>query len=145
MDLLTHLHADPKLAPLKYRVSAALIDFLVLWLLSFGMGYFFGDYYVTDDSIGYNITGWPGLLLFLLEVGLIPVQEGLTGRTIGKRIVQIKVVKEDYSDISVSRSIARHLFDIVDLILLIGLLIAAATPKKQRIGDLVAKTVVVIG
>jgi len=86
MDVLTNLQVEPKLAPLKYRASAALIDFLILWLLSFGMGYF-----------------------------------RLTGRTIGKRIVQIKVVKEDYSDI------------------------AAATPKKQRIGDLVAKTVVVIG
>ena len=145
MEIHNLLLDEPKLAPLKYRVSAALIDFLILWLLSFGMGYFFGDYVVNNDSMGYNITGWPGFFLFLIEVGLMPVQEGLTGRTIGKRVVQIKVVKEDYSNISVSRSIARHFFDIVDLILLIGLLIAATTPKRQRIGDLVAKTVVVIG
>lgn len=145
MDLLTNLPTEPKLAPLKYRVSAFLIDLLILWLLSFGTGFFFGDYFVNDDSIGFHFTGWPGFFLFLIEVGLIPVQEGLTGRTIGKRVVQIKVLKADFSETSVDRSIIRHLFDVVDLMFLVGLLVASATPKRQRIGDIIAKTVVVVG
>ena len=84
MDLHMNVQAAPKLAPLKYRISACLVNFLVLWLLSLGMGFFFGEYYVYDDSFGYRFTGWPAFLLFLIGLGLIPVQEGLTGRTIGK-------------------------------------------------------------
>ena len=75
---------------------------------------------------------------------MISIQEGLTGKTIGKRIVRIKVVKEDTSEGSASSSIIRHLFDIIDMFFLVGIFVAAASEKKQRIGDLVAKTIVVV-
>ncbi len=51
MDLLADLTVEPRLAPIKYRISAAIIDFLILWLVSFLMGYLFGEYYITDDSM----------------------------------------------------------------------------------------------
>jgi uncharacterized RDD family membrane protein YckC len=144
MDLLSDLTIEPKLAPLKYRISASLIDFLILWLISFSMGFFFGEDYTDNDSYGFHVNGLPALVLFLINLSLVPIQEGLTGKTIGKRIVSIKVLREDFSQISVSRSIIRHLFDAVDMIFLVGLLVASVTLKKQRIGDLIAKTVVVI-
>jgi len=144
MDLLTDPVIEPKLAPIKYRISAALIDFLILWLISFLMGYLFGEYYADDESVGFHMTGIPAFVLFLIEFGLISIQEGLTGKTIGKRVVRIRVIKEDLSDVTVSSSIIRHLFDIVDMFFLIGIFVAAAGPKKQRIGDLLAKTIVVV-
>jgi uncharacterized RDD family membrane protein YckC len=144
MDLLAKLIVEPQLAPIKYRISAAIIDFLILWLISFPMGYLFGDYYVYEDSVGYHLSGFPAFILFIIEFGLISIQEGLTGKTIGKRIVKIKVMKEDFSENSVTASIVRHLFDIIDMILLVGIIVAAAGQKKQRIGDLIAKTIVVI-
>lgn len=144
MDLLTDPDIEPKLAPIKYRISAALIDFLVIWLISFLMGYLFGEYYTDDDSAGRHLTGFPAFILFIIDFGLISIQEGLTGKTIGKRIVRIKVIKEDLSDVTLSSSIIRHLFDIVDLFFFVGIFVAAAGLKKQRIGDLIAKTIVVI-
>jgi uncharacterized RDD family membrane protein YckC len=53
------------------------------------------------------------------------------------------VLKDDLSDVSVSASIVRHLFDVMDMFFLAGLMVAARTEKKQRIGGLIAKTVVV--
>jgi uncharacterized RDD family membrane protein YckC len=144
MDLLAELTLEPKLAPIKYRISAAIIDFLILWLISFLMGYLFGDYYVYDDSLGYHISGFPAFFLFVIDFGLISIQEGVTGKTIGKRIVKIKVVKENYSNSSIASSVVRHLFDVIDIIFLVGIFVAAAGQKKQRIGDLVARTIVVI-
>jgi uncharacterized RDD family membrane protein YckC len=38
---------------------------------------------------------------------------------------------------------SRHLFDTIDFILLIGLVIAFTNKDRQRIGDLIAKTIVV--
>jgi len=143
MDLLSDIIVEPKLAPLGHRVGAALIDLTILWLISFVVGYFFGESYADDGAVGFDISGAPALALFLIYIGLMPIQEGLTGRTIGKRIVKIRVVKGDFSESSVSASIVRHLFDVVDWFLFFGLLVAAVSKRKQRIGDLVAKTVVV--
>lgn len=143
MDLLEDLNVEPKIAPIKYRISAAIVDFLIIWLIGFLMGYLFGDRYAYDDSMGYHLTGFPAFILIATEFGLISIQEGLTGQTIGKRVVRIKVIKEGTSESSVGSSVIRHLFDIIDMIFLIGLIVAAASEKKQRIGDLVAKTIVI--
>lgn len=32
MDLLADPIVEPKIAPIKYRISAAIIDFLIIWL-----------------------------------------------------------------------------------------------------------------
>jgi uncharacterized RDD family membrane protein YckC len=61
----------------------------------------------------------------------MPIQEGFTGRTIGKRVLRIKIKREDFSDASVSASIIRHLFDIIDLFFLAGLIVASSNPKNK--------------
>jgi uncharacterized RDD family membrane protein YckC len=119
---------------LKYRVSAALIDILILGLISYVMMVNFGHPFSTTDSTGYRIDGWPAFFLFLIDLGLIPIQEGLTGKTIGKRIAQIKVVKDDFSEITVGTSIVRHVFDIVDFMLFAGLFVASSTRKSKGSG-----------
>lgn len=144
MDLLSDIIIEPKLAPLKYRISASLIDFLILAIISFSVGHFWGESYTDNESYGFHVTGLPAFVLFLIDLSLIPIQEGLTGKTIGKRVVGIRVLREDFSEISVTRSIVRHLIDVVDMMFAVGLFVASFTLKKQRIGDLVAKTVVVI-
>lgn len=135
MGLFADPIVEPKIAPIKYRISAAIIDFLIIWLLGFLIGYLFCDYHANDDATGYHLTGFPAFLLFAIEFGLISIQEGLTGQTIGKRIVRIRVIKEGANDSSLSSSIIRHLFDIVDMFFLIGIFVAASGQKKQRVGD----------
>lgn len=144
MDLLSDLIEKPRFAPIKYRVGASLIDFLMVFLITAIMGHFFGESYSEDGSTGVRITGWPAFVLFLGIFALIPLQEGLTGRTIGKRIARIKVVKEDFSDATVGTSIVRHLFDMVDMFVCLGIIVASSNQKTQRVGDLVARTVVVM-
>ncbi len=144
MDLLSDIIEEPKIAPIGYRISASLIDFLVYWLVGIILGLLFRETGTGNNGLSVHLSGIPAALLFLTMFALIPIQEGLTGKTIGKRIVKIKVISEDYSEGSVGRSIARHLFDFVDMIFLVGLIVASVTLKKQRIGDLIAKTIVVI-
>jgi uncharacterized RDD family membrane protein YckC len=143
MDLLADLIEEPKLAPIGYRMLASLIDSLILYLIGYVIGLFFGG--ANTDSFSVVLNGMPALLWFLIFLGLVWVQEGLTGKTIGKRALKIKVLKSDYSKGSIGSSIVRHLFDFVDMLLLLGLLVAALNKKKQRIGDLVGNTIVVVG
>lgn len=74
----------------------------------------------------------------------VPLQEGLTGKTIGKRIVRIKVNREDTLAPAVSASVIRHLCEVIDSLFLIGLVLAARSGRKQRLGDRAAKTFVVL-
>ena len=144
MDHLNELTQTPKLALIKTRILAALIDAAIYFGIGYGIAAAFGMTFQTEGGFGFNLTGGPAILFFFVWVILTPVNEGLTGQTIGKRVTGIQVVKQDHSPTSIGTSLARHLLDVLDVILLVGIIIAASNSNKQRIGDLVAKTIVVI-
>jgi uncharacterized RDD family membrane protein YckC len=77
---------------------------------------------------------------------LFGVLEGITGATPGKWIAGIRVVgADDLKPCGAGRGILRKLLLIADGFFngLVGLLVCAFNDKRQRVGDLVAKTVVV--
>lgn len=71
------------------------------------------------------------------------------GQTIGKMVMGIKIVNEfNQKPISYGQSIIRNLLLIIDLIPylvpgLIGFIFSFGSEKKQRIGDIIAKTLVI--
>ena len=71
------------------------------------------------------------------------------GKTIGKLAMGLKVVGEDtQKSISYRQSILRNLFLVADMIPfilpgLLGLIVSVKSDKKQRIGDMVAGTIVI--
>ncbi len=144
MDLLNDLTPNIKIAPKKLRVVAALIDMVIYLTLGYLIGLLFGMSFNNAEGFGFHLTGLPAILFCVLWLPLIPICEGLTGRTIGKWILKIKVVRQDQSPTNIGASLIRHLFDIIDLFLLIGLIVASSNANSQRIGDLVAKTYVVM-
>ncbi len=91
----------------------------------------------------------PGTLLQLI----IPfvyyiVMEAMQGATVGKMALGIRVVKLDGSPISWWDSIVRNLWRIIDHVpyvvpYLLGALLIWSSPRKQRLGDRLANTVVV--
>ncbi len=144
-DILGDIYISPKPAPIFKRIIAAfVIDCSVLSLIGFILGYFWGEKYTTEDgSIGFHLYGLPALAWFGSWFLLIPVYEGMTGQTIGKRLLQIRVIKMDRNPTTLGSSLIRHLFDVIDSMFLVGLIVASANKEKRRIGDLVAGTVVV--
>lgn len=71
------------------------------------------------------------------------------GQTIGKRFIKIRVVSEiGNKSITYRQSLIRNLLLIIDLVPyplpgLLGIIFSAKSPKKQRIGDMVAGTLVI--
>jgi len=58
----------------------------------------------------------------------------------------VKVVKEDGSPCDFGSALVRSILRIVDslpAIYILGIILIAATEKKQRLGDMLAKTIVV--
>lgn len=74
------------------------------------------------------------------------LMEAYTGRTIGKRMLNIRVVKIDGSTMDMRSALIRNAMRIIDISFNSGLVGAIAiwvTPNNQRLGDLAAKTIVV--
>jgi uncharacterized RDD family membrane protein YckC len=88
------------------------------------------------------------ILVFLLMSGYFAIFEWLWhGQTPGKRWMKLRVIREDGRPISFFEAIVRNLlreFDIMPFpFYSIGLISVFATDRDQRVGDLVAGTVVV--
>lgn len=105
-------------------------------------------YLGKPDSEGkYHLTGLPALLPTLFWFIFTVLMEQLTGATLGNGIMSLKPVHEKGANNKPDffQSLKRHLLDPIDMFFFgIPAIIAIKnTPKKQRLGDLWAKTVVV--
>ncbi len=84
---------------------------------------------------------------FLSHFGYFTIFEILwRGQTPGKRMVHIRVVKDSGRTLSASETILRNLMRIVDqlpALYAVGILSALITPQNQRLGDLLAGSIVV--
>jgi len=139
-DLLSDVYTEPQLASIGSRIGAAVIDLAVLGIIFWGFASIWGE---RTAGGGWQVNGLPALVLFAIGFLLIPVQEGIDGKTIGKRVMGVSVRRKDFGNAGLGLSIARHLFDIIDNMFWVGIIVAASGRYRQRIGDLVAGTIVV--
>ncbi|HEY5408914.1 MAG TPA: RDD family protein [Ginsengibacter sp.] len=146
IDLLTPESFSPLLANKGKRYVAIVIDYTVYFAFYWLIVSFFGETYTTNDGVThYDVNGFPALACFAFWF-IIPITEGFGGQSFGKLLCKIKVVKVNYDEAGLGQCIVRHLFDMVDffpLFGIVGLLVASNNPLRQRVGDLVAKTIVV--
>ena len=86
-----------------------------------------------------------GILSFAFYIAYYTYLEGTRGQTIGKMITKIKVFREDGTPIDMEQAFKRNILRIIDglFVYLIGAILIWRSDKQQRLGDTVAKTVVV--
>ena len=131
-------------AGLGKRILAFIIDALVLFayiiILTFTI-YRAISVLDGDNDIGtYELSMIP-IFIYSLIMHII-----FNGRTVGKFIMGIKVVKEDGSPARWSDFIVRWIVRLVDLWLFmftVGTVSILLTDKQQRLGDMMAKTIVI--
>ena len=129
-----------KIAKKRDRILAFTIDCLIFAFIFLGFAYFYGD--VNQEHNKITVSGFPAFILFIITLGLWPFSEALTGQTFGKKIVGLKVVNKINKDISGGQAFMRFCLSFFDLFMLAGLLVASQNKNNQRIGDLVANTIV---
>ncbi|MBV9712896.1 MAG: RDD family protein [Ktedonobacteraceae bacterium] len=85
------------------------------------------------------------VVVSVISVVYIFAMEATRGATIGKMMLGLRVVKIDGSPIGWPESIIRNLLRVVDgfAAYLVGAILIWTSPQRQRLGDRVAKTVVV--
>lgn len=138
-------------AGVALRFVAIVIDTAIFFVVAIVLAAFTGGTYAEEVNGG----GYAGFQLegsaLLLWAGLFLVYhivcEGVSGQTLGKRVVGIRVVDEEGARIGWGASVVRNLLRLVDglFFYLIGAFFASSSPKGQRIGDRAAHTLVVRG
>lgn len=134
------------LAGVGSRFTSALVDLAIqlALVISFGLLFVLGL-----DSLGGGGLGAATftLLSFLLFAGYdILFEVFASGRTPGKRLNGLRVVRSDGSPVGFLTSAARNVLRLIDILptfYLVGIVSILATARNQRLGDLAAGTLVV--
>ena len=147
-------HVAPPYQGVAIRFVAILIDTIIIAIIGGILSIPFNALAVITNSPSGTVTVSPasavgGLVSLAVFVLYFTLLEGHYGQTVGKMAVKIKVVREadgaqiDYSEAAV-RTILRFL-DLIPYIIpyLLGATLIWSSDKKQRLGDRVARTVVV--
>src|SRR3989441_11220650 len=141
---------------LPRRLLALIADTIVISLLdaivngTFGVTRVTSGIATTMGSGGFTsfttqtTVDWP--LLALLWVTYYAVLEGLFGATLGKRLAGLRVTDLEGRRITWQAAIVRNvarLLDVLPFTYLLGGILTLATKRHQRLGDLLAGTIVV--
>ena len=130
------------------RIVAVIIDGIIGMVLYFALTALFvgGGAMFGDEGAGTGFFFAFFILPFAIFIGYYLLLEGLwDGYTVGKKVMGIKVVKENGSSIGLDDSVLRNLLRFIDgfFYYLVGFIFIATSDRKQRLGDRIASTVVV--
>ena len=129
------------------RIGAALLDLLLMGILFVVLGVLIGDSESGDGGASVQLGSGATLLYFALVLLYYGITEAMTGQTLGKRLLGVRVARVDGSTPGTGAITARTLLRIVDALpfaYLVGLVAILATGRRrQRLGDLAGGTTVV--
>jgi uncharacterized RDD family membrane protein YckC len=134
------------------------IQYLSIILIAWFFLYISGAGFESDKSAGDLLSEMPKwtiaimiLILFLVFSGYFILFEWLwDGQTPGKRLMKLRVIREDGRPITLWEAIARNLLRVFDAapgfflpVYSIGLIVIFMSNRDQRVGDLFSGTVVI--
>lgn len=128
-------------AGLGSRILAYIVDIVIVIILNIILA---GVLLVAMGTDGTSIVG---LLGTIVNFGyFIYLEAENNGQTIGKSVVNIRVVSDTGQDIGMGTSAIRNILRIIDalpFLYLIGIILIAVSDESQRLGDMVGDTHVV--
>jgi uncharacterized RDD family membrane protein YckC len=138
------------------RFGAALLDLIILVIVTIWLGDVFGVTHVTSGTalrtaVGFTYFATANTLdppwLIPIVVVLYAVQEALFGATWGKLVAGLRVVDaESGLRPTIGMVVVRNVLRVVEyypVLYLVGSVAAIASPRRQRLGDRLAGTLVV--
>jgi uncharacterized RDD family membrane protein YckC len=134
------------LAGVGSRFTSALVDLAIqlALLVSFALLFLLGLDSLGGGSLGAAVFA---VLSFLLFAGYdIVFEVYASGRTPGKRLNGLRVVRSEGSPVGFLTSAVRNVLRLIDFLptlYVVGIVTILASPRNQRLGDLAAGTLVV--
>lgn len=140
------------LAGIGNRAYALCLDYFVLGFVLVIILIIWAFVYLFIDTLNPRVSQALGLWLFAIQliitfviyVGYFVFFETLwQGQTPGKKWVNIRVISDDGTVVSLTQVVLRALLRPIDDVLFMGAFLIIFTPKEKRLGDLLAGTVVI--
>jgi uncharacterized RDD family membrane protein YckC len=143
--MIPQLPRGTRIADLAPRGIAGLIDLApCIALAMIVRGVSFED--LINGWPGRN-GGWEGMLPGAMAIGVFVAHtffsELFTARTLGKAVMGLRVTGLRGEPPDLWQVLARNIFKLLDLIAVLLLFFVAISPNRQRLGDVVARTLVV--
>ena len=132
------------LASVGPRIVAHLIDLLCYIAISIGLSTFIGFVFAPVPELGQAVATL--IFAFAFFLYFIVSEGAFQGYTMGKKLMKMRVLNVDGTPITWRTSILRNLLRVADMlpaIPLVGLIMLFLNPRSQRVGDLVAGTIVI--
>lgn len=134
-----NIEIEYEIASIGDRMLAFIIDFFL------GLAYFFICMIMFNAFQAQSLIATLLILLPILSYSLWN-EVFFNGQTVGKKIMNIKVISLNGNAATFSQYLLRWIFRIVDIWLfgfVVGLIAMAISSKHQRIGDLIAGTTLI--
>jgi uncharacterized RDD family membrane protein YckC len=138
-----NIELEYELGSLGDRIVGAIIDWVVIFAYIVILG-------VTISVINIRLASG---FMFLMVILLLPIffydllsELLLNGQSLGKKVMGIRVISLSGQQPSVSQYLNRWVFRLIDMTFtwnMLAVILVAATEKKQRLGDIIAGTVLV--
>jgi uncharacterized RDD family membrane protein YckC len=128
------------------RVVATLVDGIVLGVVFAVMSMLFGSSSAQGGQVSASLEGFSALVYFVVVFAYYILMEGYLGQTVGKMLLGIKVVREETGEVpGLGGAAIRTVLRIIDglFFYLVAFISVLASGKNQRLGDMVAHTLVV--
>jgi len=147
LDTPEGVQLELTLAGVGSRFTAALVDYLIQGVILLALGLVLGYGVGIDPGAGGFALAIFSICFFLVFTGYDVSFEVLnSGRTPGKRLNGLRVVRESGAPVTFATSAVRNVLRLIDILpgwYIVGIASILITGRNQRLGDLAAGTVVV--
>lgn len=139
-------NGEKDIADTGHRIAAAIVDLIIVYVIAAILIYMAISAFISGGRfffLGFPFIAASSLLLVLYFMFF---EAFMNGQTPGKMAVKIKVVKATGEPITFAESLIRNILRIVDhlpIFYLLGFIIMSTNDKRQRLGDIVANTIVI--
>lgn len=137
-------NGEKDIADAGHRIAAAIVDLIIVCVIAAILIYMAISAFIS----GFFFLGFPFIAAssLLLVLYFMLFEAFMNGQTPGKMAVKIRVVKATGEPITFAESLIRNILRIVDylpVLYLLGFIIMSTNDKRQRLGDIVANTIVI--
>jgi uncharacterized RDD family membrane protein YckC len=137
----------PRYAGVGMRFLATIIDAVVIGLVVAPLA----DVTMVRQPrffLEIRYTGPASISAWVISIGYFTILEGTIGATVGKLLMGLRVRGEDGTDAGFGAAFVRNLLRVIDAVpyalpYLLGAIFVWTSPTRQRLGDRIAKTVVI--
>lgn len=139
--------AEPRYGGFWRRFVALLIDSVILWIplgIVVGVAHLYTIQHLSNGGRFYQLSAGGELIGLVAGWLYFALQERSSRQaTVGKRAMGMQVTDNAGRRISFGRASGRYFAKIISgIILLIGYIMAAFTPRKRALHDMIASTLV---